>query len=338
MKLSPCFSKLTALFKKKQKLEIIDEFSSKYSLGKLLGKGAFANVYEASRNIDLVHVAVKVIEKSGLQKGDEEVIQNEINVLRQLHHKNTTGLVDFFETAEKYYLVMELASGGELFDRILSKGYYTEVDAAKIISQLLEGIAHRDLKPENLLFRDSSETADLLITDFGLSKSLTTQEYLKTCCAPEILLGSGHGLSVDMWAVGVITFVLLCGYTPFWGGENNSNVALFKAIAECNYEFEAEYWSLISSEAKDFITKLLLKDQSSRMTVSEALAHPWLFTTQTADLLPNVRKNFNAKMTFKKGKFSNSLTISAAIAIKMIHRAKKLSIPNMKSKNPPTIG
>ena len=135
---------------------------------------------------------------------------------------------------------MDLAAGGELFDRILERGFYTEKDAAAVVKQLLEGlvyihdevgVVHRDLKPENLLFADRTEEAALLITDFGLSRILKDNDFLSTQCgtphyvSPEILREAGHSFPTDMWALGVITYVLLCGYTPFWGGEaNDQNV------------------------------------------------------------------------------------------------------------------
>ena len=183
-----------------------------------------------------------------------------------------------------------------------------------MIEQLLDAldylhdmdIVHRDLKPENLLFKDPSHDADLMVTDFGLAKAVEADHFLSTTCgsphyvSPEVLKNTGHGKPVDMWAVGVITYVLLCGYTPFWGGEANSNTVLYQAIVSGKYEFEPEWWDLVSSEAKDFISKLLMVNPDKRMTAKEARQHPWMSTRNAVDLLPNVRKNFNAKLTFKK--------------------------------------
>lgn len=176
---------------------------------------------------------------------DDNAVQCEIEVLRQLHHPNIVGLVDLFQTKKEYYLIMELAHGGELFDRILAKGYYTEVDAAELVKQMLialvyihdeVGVVHRDLKPENLLFAEPSEHSKLLITDFGLARVLKENDFLSTTCgtphyvAPEILKESGHSFPVDMWSVGVITYVLLAGYTPFWGGENNDEKLMYPSL------------------------------------------------------------------------------------------------------------
>jgi calcium/calmodulin-dependent protein kinase I len=189
---------------------------------------------------------------------------------------------------------MQLATGGELFDRILSKGIYTEEDAAKVVKELLLAldylhnevdIVHRDLKPENLLYRDPSDSSDILLTDFGLSRVMNEAGFLKKACgtpnyvAPEILRELGHGKPVDMWSTGVITYVLLCGYTPFWGGEDNSTLVLYQAIMAADYQFEEEYWRLVSSEAKDFIEKLLVINQEKRMTVKQVLGFNLGFRT-----------------------------------------------------------
>lgn len=160
------------------------------------------------------------------------MIDTEISVLSKVRHPNCVSLLELFETEDAVYLVTDLAAGGELFDQLLQKGSYTEGDAAHLVYQILLGVAylhdrdivHRDLKPENLLFSDKTENARLMITDFGLSKVLTTQnDVLMTACgtpgyvAPEVLQQIGHGKPVDMWSVGVIAYTLLCGYTPFWG-------------------------------------------------------------------------------------------------------------------------
>eukprot|EP00842_Homolaphlyctis_polyrhiza_P001268 jgi/Hompol1/2141/HPOL_005870-RA len=272
-----------------------------------------AVVKEAIRKSDSAHFAVKVVDRSKTQ-GQEDMLQSEIAVLRRVHHKNIVKLEEVFVTPKYLYIVMQLATGGELFDRILAKGTFTEKDAAEIILQMTEAIAylhsqnivHRDLKPENIIFCDPSEHSQILVTDFGLSKVIASNQFLSTTCGtphyvpPEILKNYGHGTPADMWSIGVITYVLLCGYTPFWGGESNSTTVLYQAIVNGDYQFDEDYWSNISSEAKDFISKLLVVDQSKRMSAQAALAHPWIKNQRNTDILPNIRKNFNAKMTFKK--------------------------------------
>jgi len=232
-------------------------------------------------------------------------------------HQNILTLVDYFETLNNLYLVTDLALGGELFDRICRKGSYYESDAADLIRATLSavaylhdhGIVHRDLKPENLLFRTPEDNADLLIADFGLSRIMDEEQFhvLTTTCgtpgymAPEIFKKTGHGKPVDIWAIGVITYFLLCGYTPF---DRDSNLEEMQAILIADYSFTPiEYWRGVSLGARDFIKRCLTIDPTQRMTAHEALSHPFVAGEQAAkdgkgsDLLPVVKKNFNARRT-----------------------------------------
>ncbi|WFD05250.1 calcium/calmodulin-dependent protein kinase [Malassezia vespertilionis] len=263
-----------------------------------------------------------VISKS-LMRGREHMVRNEIASLKRVSvgHKGIVSLVDYFETMNNLYLVTDLCQGGELFDRICDRGSYYEKDAAVIIREVLEsvkylhnqGIVHRDLKPENLLFRDRSEHSDLLIADFGLSRMVDDEQMsvLSTTCgtpgymAPEIFKKTGHGKPVDMWAIGVITYFLLCGYTPF---DRESGVEEMNAIINADYKFEPEiYWRDVSELARDFIRRLLTVDQAERMSAVQALEHPWIrdvsyapSPTDQKDLLPDIKSAFNAKRTFRK--------------------------------------
>jgi calcium/calmodulin-dependent protein kinase I len=241
-------------------------------------------------------------------------------------HQNILTLVDYFETMNNLYLVTDLALGGELFDRICRKGSYYESDAADLIRATLSavaylhdhGIVHRDLKPENLLFRTPEDNADLLIADFGLSRIMDDEKFhvLTTTCgtpgymAPEIFNKTGHGKPVDIWAMGVITYFLLCGYTPF---DRDSDLAEMQAILRADFSFPPEYWRGVSEEAKDFIRMCLTTEPSVRPTAHEALQHPFVAGTpgtvaggdaaagaregQGQNLLPTVKKNFNARRT-----------------------------------------
>lgn len=212
----------------------------------------------------------------------------------------------------------DLALGGELFDRICRKGSYYESDAADLIRATLSavaylhdhGIVHRDLKPENLLFRTPEDNADLLIADFGLSRIMDEEQFhvLTTTCgtpgymAPEIFRKSGHGKPVDVWAIGVITYFLLCGYTPF---DRDSNLEEMQAILEADYSFTPiEYWRGVSETARQFIKQCLTIDPNVRMTAHQALSHEWIAGPATGrgveDLLPTVKKNFNARQTLHK--------------------------------------
>lgn len=233
-------------------------------------------------------------------------------------HQNILTLVDYFETMNNLYLVTDLALGGELFDRICRKGSYYEADAADLVCATLSavaylhdhGIVHRDLKPENLLFRTPEDNADLLIADFGLSRVMDEEQFhvLTTTCgtpgymAPEIFKKTGHGKPVDLWALGVITYFLLCGYTPF---DRDSDFEEMQAILNADYSFTpVDYWRGVSDGAKDFIRRCLTIDPARRMTAHEALQHPFVVGyrggadgDKGANLLPTVKKNFNARRT-----------------------------------------
>jgi len=162
---------------------------------------------------------------------------------------------------------MELVTGGELFDKIVEKGQYTENEASTIVKKMLsaveylhtQGIAHRDLKPENLLLKSTSDT-EVMISDFGLSKIVSQQSIMDTACgtpyyvAPEVLLSTGYDKEVDLWSVGVITYLLLCGFPPFYG---ESLPEVFEQIMKADYDFPDPYWTDISSEAKDLIKKII---------------------------------------------------------------------------------
>ncbi|KAF9109596.1 hypothetical protein BGX27_007415 [Mortierella sp. AM989] len=288
----------------------------------VLGVGTFATVKEIVLKSTGKSYALKIILKKTLQ-GKGQMLNTEISILSKVRHPNCVSLLELFETEDAVYLVTDLAEGGELFDQLLKKGFYTEGDAARLVHQILSGveylhemdIVHRDLKPENLLFEDKSEDSRLMITDFGLSKVLTSgNDVLMTACgtpgyvAPEVLEQIGHGKPVDMWSVGVIAYTLLCGYTPFWGEDQAS---LFDSIISGEYEYEEEYWKDISPLAKAFIDTLLRK-ADDRPTASQALTHPWFRSmleqdmvtpvspADSVNLMPGMRKNFNARSAFKK--------------------------------------
>ncbi|KAI8049470.1 calcium/calmodulin-dependent protein kinase type I [Syncephalis plumigaleata] len=317
----------------------------KYKTGRVLGQGTYATVKEAVHIETGERFAVKVLNKK-LMAGREQLIRNEITVLKRisLGHSNVLSLRDYFETQNNLYLVMDLASGGELLDRICQKGSYYETDAARLVYTITDVVAylhsndivHRDLKPENLLFRTPEEDSDLLVADFGLSRIVEREKFhlLTTTCgtpgymAPEIFLKKGYGAEVDMWAIGVITYFLLCGYTPF---DRETNAEEIQAIIRAEYSFEPkEYWADISEDAKNFIRSTLMTDPQKRLNAHDALNHPWLHSAKEAvetakkgeaptvapsgdsNLLPSVKKNFNARRTLRK-------------AIDMVRLVNKLS-------------
>jgi len=209
-----------------------------------------------------------------------------VDILKRVKHENIVCLKDMHETSDKLYLVMELVTGGELFDKIVEKGSYSEKEASNIVGKILSaveylhsnGIAHRDLKPENLLLKSEGDT-EVMLSDFGLSKIIGEDTMMQTACgtpyyvAPEVLSATGYGQEVDLWSVGVITYLLLCGFPPFYG---ESLPEVFEQIMKAEYDFPEPYWNDISNEAKDLIKKLLVVDPKKRYSAKQALKHPWI--------------------------------------------------------------
>jgi len=265
----------------------------KYDLGKVIGRGAFSVVKEGIRKASGKRYAVKCISKKLIEKKELLLLEREIDIMKKLQHPHIIQLMEVIDTTDTLYLVLEFVSGGELFDAIVNKGSYSEVDAARICKQILEaiqyihalGIAHRDLKPENLLLAGSGDLAYpadgkefVKIADFGLSKDFG-EEQLQTSCgtpdyvAPEVLMGEPYDMSVDIWSIGVITYVLLCGFPPFYG-ENQKE--LFENIMSGNFDFPEPEWTEVSDAAKNFIKKILVVDAEERYTAEQCLKDPWL--------------------------------------------------------------
>ncbi|KAK8155513.1 calcium/calmodulin-dependent protein kinase-like protein [Phyllosticta citribraziliensis] len=284
---------------------------SRYRFGKTLGAGTYGIVREAE--CPEGRVAVKIILKKNI-RGNEQMVYDELEMLQRLKHPHIVSFHDWFESKDKYYIVTQLATGGELFDRICEKGRFTEKDAAETIRQVLDAVnylhqnnvVHRDLKPENLLYLTRDENSSLVLADFGIAKMLDSPgEQLTTMAgsfgyaAPEVMMKKGHGKPVDMWSLGVITYTLLCGYSPF------RSESLADLIEECKSGrviFHERYWKDVSKDAKDFINSLLQPDPSKRSTSEEALAHTWLKGETASDhnLLPEIRA-YVAKARLRRG-------------------------------------
>ncbi|CAL0311290.1 unnamed protein product [Lupinus luteus] len=267
-------------------------FGGKYELGKEIGRGHFGHTcYAKGKKGELKdqHVAVKIISKAKMTTAIAiEDVRREVKILKALSgHKHLVKFHDACEDDNNVYIVMELCDGGELLDRILSRGgRYTEEDAKVIVFQILsvvafchlQGVVHRDLKPENFLFTSKSEDADMKLIDFGLSDFIRPDERLNDIVgsayyvAPEVLHRS-YSVEADIWSIGVITYILLCGSRPFWA---RTESGIFRSVLRADPNFDDLPWPSLSPEAKDFVKRLLNKDYRKRMSAAQALAHPWL--------------------------------------------------------------
>ncbi|KAI0397857.1 putative MEK1 protein [Xylariaceae sp. FL0594] len=284
---------------------------SKYSFGRTLGAGTYGIVREADGPSG--KVAIKIILKRRI-KGNEQMVMDELEMLQRLSHPHIVKFLDWFESKDKYYIVTELATGGELFDRICKRGKFTENDASETIKQILgavdylhsKNIVHRDLKPENLLYQTSDPDSDLVLADFGIAKMLDNKDDVLTTmagsfgyAAPEIMLKKGHGKAVDMWSLGVITYIILCGYSPF-RAENLQD--LIEECSQSEVKFHERYWRDVSDDAKDFVLRLLKPNPEERWTSQQALKHPWLNGEAASDhnLVPEI-KAYILKARLRRG-------------------------------------
>ncbi|TRY53609.1 hypothetical protein DNTS_033074, partial [Danionella cerebrum] len=261
--------------------------TEKYEVGKVIGDGNFAVVRECVERSTGQEYALKIIDKAKCS-GKEHLIVNEVSILRRVRHPSIIMLIEELDTPTELYLVMELVKGGDLFDAITSSTKYTERDASAMLFNLTGAlrylhrmnIVHRDIKPENLLVCEYADgTKSLKLGDFGLATEVEGPLYTvcgtPTYVAPEIIAENGYGLKVDIWAAGVITYILLCGFPPF-RSEKNQQEELFEQILLGKLEFPSPYWDSISSSAKDLISKMLQVNVGVRYTADEVLEHPWV--------------------------------------------------------------
>jgi len=294
-----------------------NDCASHYKMWRTLGTGSFATVVSAIHKQDQTRWAIKCINKASLSPEDNEALSTEVQILESVSHPNVVHLKEVFDTPKVFYMVMEIMKGGELFDKVVEKEHYTEDEARKAVEQIAEAlqychelkIVHRDLKPENLLYQDDSLESPLKIADFGLAKLVSNGSMMNTACgtpgyvAPEILKGKEYGMEVDLWSVGVIVYILLCGFPPFY---DDNNAALFEQIKAGDFEFPSPYWDEVSDSAKDLVKKLLNTDPKKRYTCKDVLNHPWIKgeTDASKKSLMGAQlelKKFNARRKFKMG-------------------------------------
>ncbi|KAJ8550203.1 hypothetical protein K7X08_033910 [Anisodus acutangulus] len=272
-----------------------DDIKAHYTLGRELGRGQYGVIYLCTENSTRQPYACKSILKRKLvSKKDKDDIRKEIQIMQ--HLSGQPNIVEFkgaYEDQYSVHLVMELCAGGELFDRIIARGYYSEKDAADIIRQIVNvvyichfmGVMHRDLKPENFLLTSKDEHAMLKATDFGLSVFIEEGKVYRDIVgsayyvAPEVLRRS-YGKEADVWSAGVILYILLSGVPPFW---DETEKGIFHAILRGEIDFQSDPWPSISNSAKDLVRKMLTQDAKSRITSAEVLEHPWLRSGEASD-------------------------------------------------------
>ncbi|GLE11626.1 hypothetical protein PINS_up024161 [Pythium insidiosum] len=276
-----------------------------YTLGRELGSGSFSVVREATHK------------QTGAKYADVAALTIEVQILQQMQHPHIMALYDVFTEATHYYLVTEL------------KNFYSEKEARDLVKVLLEtiqychqkNVVHRDLKPENLLLTSKDDDANIKLADFGFAKRAVGDDLATACgtpgyVAPEILQGKPYGAPVDIWSIGVITYILLCGYPPF---HDDSQPILFRKIKDGRFVFDAPYWDDVSDDAKDLIRKMLVVDPTQRWTAEQLLKHKWIVgddvaTVSLGSTLEELRK-FNARRRFKTAVNTVKATIALTKAL-----------------------
>ncbi|KAJ4882973.1 Calcium-dependent protein kinase 17 [Raphanus sativus] len=296
----------------------MEDVKSSYSLGKELGRGQFGVTHLCTQKATGQQFACKTIAKRKLvNKEDIEDVRREVQIMHHLTGQpNIVELKGAYEDKHSVHLVMELCAGGELFDRIIAKGHYSERAAASLLRTIVQiihtchsmGVIHRDLKPENFLLLSKDEKAPLKATDFGLSVFYKPGEVFKDIVgsayyiAPEVLKRK-YGPEADIWSIGVMLYILLCGVPPFWAESENG---IFNAILKSHVDFSSDPWPSISPQAKDLVKKMLNSDPKQRLTAAQVLNHPWIKEDGEAPDVPldnavmSRLKQFKAMNNFKK--------------------------------------
>jgi len=308
----------------------------KYELHEKLGSGTFATVRRVvSKEDSNVQKALKITSLRNLKSEEVDALKNEVTILGICNHPHVVQLYESYITSDKIYMVQDLLSGGELFDRIIEQTFFSEVEAAKVVYQIadalnylhLQDIVHRDLKPENLLLTDKSDKYQVKIIDFGLAKQ--SKELMSMPCgtpgyvAPEILKRRKYHKEVDVWSLGVITYILLCGFPPFHDDGNNLK-NLYKQIRAGKYSFPKKYWSNISREAILLIKAMLQVKPRQRATAAKIMNHKWITSNTESGKHHAGAPNLNSTP------YANNLRKTRAIGklrkgVRIIMALKKLS-------------
>uniref|UniRef100_A0A3P9IWJ1 calcium/calmodulin-dependent protein kinase n=1 Tax=Oryzias latipes TaxID=8090 RepID=A0A3P9IWJ1_ORYLA len=292
-------------------------FTDEYQLYEELGKGAFSVVRRCVKLSTGQEYAAKIINTKKLSARDHQKLEREARICRLLKHPNIVRLHDSISEEGFHYLLFDLVTGGELFEDIVAREYYSEADASHCIHQILESvhhihqhdIVHRDLKPENLLLASKCKNAAVKLADFGLAIEVQgdqqawfgfagTPGYL----SPEVLRKEAYGKPVDIWACGVILYILLVGYPPFWDEDQHK---LYQQIKAGAYDFPSPEWDTVTPEAKNLINQMLTINPVKRITAQEALKHPWVCQRSTVASMMHRQetveclKKFNARRKLK---------------------------------------
>ncbi|XP_037402997.1 calcium/calmodulin-dependent protein kinase type II subunit beta isoform X2 [Pygocentrus nattereri] len=292
-------------------------FTDEYQLYEELGKGAFSVVRRCVKLCTGQEYAAKIINTKKLSARDHQKLEREARICRLLKHPNIVRLHDSISEEGFHYLLFDLVTGGELFEDIVAREYYSEADASHCIHQILDSVSHihqhdivhRDLKPENLLLASKCKNAAVKLADFGLAIEVQgdqqawfgfagTPGYL----SPEVLRKEAYGKPVDIWACGVILYILLVGYPPFWDEDQHK---LYQQIKAGAYDFPSPEWDTVTPEAKNLINQMLTINPAKRITAQEALKHPWVCQRSTVASMMHRQetveclKKFNARRKLK---------------------------------------
>ncbi|XP_075881958.1 calcium/calmodulin-dependent protein kinase (CaM kinase) II beta 1 isoform X12 [Nelusetta ayraudi] len=314
-------------------------FTDEYQLYEELGKGAFSVVRRCVKLCTGQEYAAKIINTKKLSARDHQKLEREARICRLLKHPNIVRLHDSISEEGFHYLLFDLVTGGELFEDIVAREYYSEADASHCIQQILEavlhchqmGVVHRDMKPENLLLASKCKNAAVKLADFGLAIEVQgdqqawfgfagTPGYL----SPEVLRKEAYGKPVDIWACGVILYILLVGYPPFWDEDQHK---LYQQIKAGAYDFPSPEWDTVTPEAKNLINQMLTINPAKRITAQEALKHPWVCQRSTVASMMHRQetveclKKFNARRKLK-GAILTTMLVSRNFSAKTLLNKK----------------